>query len=68
MNQPVKIGQELILEIKSKGRKGDGIAEVKGFIVIVKDAVQGLSYSVKITKVFRKFAIAEIIEADGEII
>ena len=57
---PVKVGEELDVKIEAVGEKGDGIAKVKGFVIFVPNAKQGDEVKVRITKVLRKVAFAEV--------
>ncbi len=59
---PVKENEELAVLIENIGDKGDGIAKVQGFIVIVPNVIAGKKYLVRITAVKNKFAFAQAIE------
>jgi len=58
----IKVGQELSVTITAIGAHGDGIANEKGYVIIVKS--QDLQIEdqvlVKITKVLPRFAFAEL--------
>ena len=58
---PVSVGDEVDLTIEAEGAKGDGIAKIKGFVIFVPGGKQGETVKVKITKVFRKMAFAEVL-------
>jgi len=58
---PVKVGEELDVTIEAVGEKGDGIAKKNGFVIFVPGVRQGDSVKIRITKVFRKMAFAEVI-------
>ncbi len=45
-------------------RRGDGIARVKGFVIFVSGAKKGESHRVKILRVARRIATAEIVAAE----
>ena len=61
--QPVYEGQEIEnLKITNIGRKGDGIGRVDNFVVIVPETMEGHKYNVKITKVYKNLAFANIHE------
>ncbi|MCD6157280.1 MAG: TRAM domain-containing protein [Euryarchaeota archaeon] len=60
--RPVKVGDILEVKIVGTGREGDGFARVSGFVVFVPNSREGETHKVKITKVFSKYAFAEIIE------
>ena len=58
---PVKVGEELDVTIEAVGEKGDGIAKKNGFVIFVPGVQQGDVVKIRITKVFRKMAFAEVI-------
>ena len=58
---PVKAGEEINVKIEAVGEKGDGIAKVKGFVIFVPNTKQGDDVKVKITKVLKKVAFAEVV-------
>lgn len=58
---PVKEGQKLDLDIMAVGTKGDGIAKVEGFVIMVPGAEMGHRYKCRITRVLRKCGFAEIV-------
>ena len=64
--QPIKENEVHNLICEGVGEKGDGICKVDGFVIFVKEAKQGESYNVKITKVLQKVAFGEIV-SDGDV-
>ena len=59
---PVKAGEIIKnLKIEAVGEKGDGIARIKGFTIIVLGGKVDSTYNVKITKVMPKYAFAEVL-------
>ena len=58
---PVKVGDELDVEIEAVGEKGDGIAKIKGFVLFVANTNKGDSVKVRVTRVLRKVGFAEVI-------
>ncbi|MDA4122627.1 MAG: TRAM domain-containing protein [Thaumarchaeota archaeon] len=60
--KPVKVGQELDVEITEMSRRGDGIARIQGFVVFVPRATNGQKVKIKVASVRPNFAVAEIIE------
>jgi len=63
---PVKVGDELDVEIESVGEKGDGIAKKEGFVLFVPGTQKGDKVRIRVTKVFRKVGFAEVIgQAEG---
>lgn len=58
---PVKVGDVHDVKIESKGRGGDGIARIQGFVVFVSGTNPGDQAKVRITAVRRRFATAEVV-------
>ncbi len=61
-NTPINRGEVYTVSIIDVNEKGQGVAKVRGFPVYVFDATVGDKVKVKITKVYRNFALAEVIE------
>lgn len=59
--QPVKVGEEIIVDILNIGEKKDGIARIKNFVIIVPKGILEKKYKIQIKKVFENFAISEIV-------
>ncbi|MFO7832587.1 MAG: 23S rRNA (uridine(2552)-2'-O)-methyltransferase [Halohasta sp.] len=59
LTAPVRVDDELDVEIVDVGDEGDGIAKVDDFTVFVPDAETGETVSVRITDVKPQFAFAE---------
>ena len=57
---PVKAGETYDVTIEDIAREGDGIARVSGFVIFVPGTSVGDEVSIKVTKVMRKFAFAEL--------
>lgn len=64
--KPVEQGDEIEVTIESTGAKGDGIAKVNNFVVIVPGVKQGDKVRVKITRVLKKMAFAEVVGEGSE--
>ncbi|MFC1775208.1 TRAM domain-containing protein [Nanoarchaeota archaeon] len=58
---PVQVGDEVEVKIEGVGEKGDGVAKVNNFVVFVPGTKEGEHVKVRITKVFKKMAFAEVI-------
>ena len=58
----VEEGLEYSLKVDAKGARGEGIGRIGNFVVFVKNAKTriGNVYKVKVTKVHRTFAYAEV--------
>lgn len=59
--KPLRIGEEIEVKIEKKGEKGDGIATIKGLVLFVPGGEVGMDCRVKVVRVFRNFAVGEII-------
>lgn len=58
---PIKIGSEYDVEIHAIGKKGDGIAQVEGFVVIVSGVQKGDKVLVRITNIINKCGFGEVV-------
>ena len=58
---PVSEGEEHNVTIDAVGEKGDGIARVSGFVLVVPNTRAGDTKRVRITKVLAKVGFAEVI-------
>ena len=58
---PVRVGEEMELEVIAIGGKGDGISKVNNFVVFIPSGRKGEKLQCRITKVSQKYAFAEII-------
>jgi len=59
---PVNVDKEYKVKIEDLGRDGDGIARVKGFVILVPGAKVGDKVKIRISAIRRKFAFAELVE------
>ncbi len=59
---PVEIGKEYEVDITETSRQGDGIARIQGFVVFVANAKPGEHMKIKITRIGRSSANAEIVK------
>lgn len=62
----LEVGEELTLRVFSVSRRGDGMAKAKGYTVFIPNAKAGDTVKVKITRVWARYATAEIIGEAGE--
>ncbi|MDE1870804.1 MAG: TRAM domain-containing protein [Candidatus Micrarchaeota archaeon] len=58
----VEEGTEYSMKVDAKGARGEGIGKIGNFVIFVKNAKTriGNVYKVKVTKVHRTFAYAEL--------
>jgi predicted RNA-binding protein with TRAM domain len=59
--KPVEVGQEYDVEIKEVSRRGDGIARIEGFVVFVPSTQNGDHVKIRVTRISRRFAEAEVV-------
>ena len=59
---PVSVGEVREVKIVAMGKGGDGIAKVNGFVVFVPGTNTNDVVKVKVTKVLKQFAFAEVVE------
>ena len=60
-SSPLNVGETYDVTIEDVGREGDGIARIEGFVVFVPNTKKGDSVKIRITKVSRRVAFAEIV-------
>ena len=58
---PVREGETYDVTIEGIGEKGDGIAKIQGFVIIVPKTQQGQHVKVRITAVRGKVSFAEVV-------
>ncbi|MBS7624412.1 TRAM domain-containing protein [Candidatus Bathyarchaeota archaeon] len=61
--KPVELGKEYDVEVKEVSRRGDGVARIQGLVTFIPNAKPGDHIRVKITKIGRRFAEAEIVSS-----
>ena len=59
--KPVEVGKEYEVDIQEVSRRGEGIARVEGLVIFVPNAKQGEHVKIKVTRVSRRFAEAEVV-------
>lgn len=59
---PINEGEEYDVKIESMGREGDGIARVKNFVIIIPNVQKDDFVKIRINKVARRVAFAEVLE------
>lgn len=59
--KPVEVGKEYDVEIEETSRRGEGVARIKGLVCFVSNAKPGEHVRIKITRISRRFAEAEVV-------
>ena len=63
---PVKEGQEYDVTIEGIGEKGDGIAKIEGFVIVIPGTQKGQKVRVKVNAVRGKVSFGEVVKTLGE--
>ena len=59
--KPVEVGKEYDVEIQETSRRGEGIARIKGLVCFVPNTKPGEKVKIRITRVSRRAAEAEVV-------
>jgi len=60
--KPVKVDEEYEVDVTEISQRGDGIARMDGLVVFVPNTKIGEHVRIRITRISRKFAEAELVE------
>ena len=64
--KPVEIGKEYDVEVKETSSRGEGITRIQGLVTFIRDAKPGDNVRIRITRISRRFAEAEVVgRAEG---
>ena len=58
---PISVGEEYIVNIEEMGKEGSGIAKLRGASIFVNNTNPGDKVIIRITKITRSYAVAEVI-------
>ena len=59
--KPVEVGKEYDVEIQETSRRGEGITRIKGLVTFVPNTKPGDHVRIRITRISRRFAEAEVV-------
>ena len=59
--KPVEVGKEYEVDIKETSRRGEGIARIEGLVTFIPNAKPGDHVRIRITRVGRRAAEAEVV-------
>ena len=62
--KPVEMGQEYEVDVQETSRRGEGIARIKGLVTFIPNTKPGDHVKIKITRISRRFAEAEVIKKE----
>jgi predicted RNA-binding protein with TRAM domain len=57
---PVSVGEEYIVTVEETGKEGVGVAKLRGVSILINNTNLGDKVMVRITKVGRTYAVAEV--------
>ena len=60
--KPVEIGEEYEVDIQETSRRGEGIARIKGLVTFIPNTKPGDHVKIRITRISRRFAEAEVVD------
>src|ERR1022692_4602614 len=60
--KPVEVGKEYNVTISDTSRRGEGIANIDGFVIFVPGTRMGQSARIKVTQVSERFANGQVVE------
>ena len=60
--KPVEVGKEYEVDVQETSRRGEGIARIQGLVTFIPNAKPGDHVKIKITRISRRFAEAEVVE------
>jgi predicted RNA-binding protein with TRAM domain len=64
--KPVQVGDELEVTVEGKGKTGDGVAKVNGYVIFIKGETEvGQKYMIRVVRIGRNFATGELATAGG---
>lgn len=60
--KPVEMGKEYDVDIQETSQRGEGIARIQGLVTFVPNTKPGDHVTIKIIRISRRFAEAEVVE------
>jgi predicted RNA-binding protein with TRAM domain len=60
--KPVEIGKEYEVDVQETSRRGEGIARIQGLVTFIPNTKPGDHVKIKIIRISRRFAEAEVVE------
>jgi len=60
--KPVELGKEYDVEVQEISSRGEGIARIEGLVTFIPNAKPGDHVRIRITRISRRFAEAEIVK------
>lgn len=60
-NPPVKLNKRYEVEVISNGERGDGIAKIENFVLIIPGALKGEIVQVEVVKILPNYCFARLL-------
>jgi predicted RNA-binding protein with TRAM domain len=60
--KPVEVGKEYEVDVQEISQRGEGIARIQGLVIFIPGTKQGDHVKIKVTRVSRRCAEAEVVE------
>jgi len=64
--KPVEMGKEYEVNVTETSRRGEGIARIQGLVTFIPNTKPGDHVKIRITRISRRFAEAEVVETAAE--
>lgn len=64
--KPVEMGKEYEVDVTETSRRGEGIARIQGLVTFIPNTKPGDHVKIRITRISRRFAEAEVVGAAEE--
>jgi len=64
--KPVELGKEYEVDVTETSRRGEGIARIQGLVTFIPNTKPGDHVKIKITRISRRFAEAEVVTEAAE--
>jgi predicted RNA-binding protein with TRAM domain len=64
--KPVEVGKEYEVDVQETSRRGEGIARIQGLVTFIPNTKPGDHVKIRITRISRRFAEAEVVGATEE--
>ncbi len=62
--KPVEIGKEYEVDVQETSRRGEGIARIQGLVTFIPNTKPGDHVKIKITRISRRSAEAEVVKEE----
>ena len=64
--KPVEVGKEYDVDVQEMSARGEGIARIEGLVIFIPNAKTGDHVKIKVLRISRRFAEAEVVGKEPE--